>query len=292
MNMSAILQSRFDSAREDRILKALSSFRDEIIEEITTLKQLLLTSFVHSSLEQTTSESPVHAHAVNLLNDLFRTKMQEFMSVASSSTGTSLHDSNFELTEKEDSDCDELNTSQVSTSDNEPTSQICESHVNSSNPEKFNYVPEVDCIKSETSEILEVPLQSSTSHTSMLETLHQQSEHNSNPSNTDLFNWPIPNHSGSLQDFSLLDCNSKQSFSCNECGKVFTYKSGLQKHLRVHTGSRPYVCKLCGKSFAQKGSLKYHINIHTGEKPFKCSICGKSFIHRGNLNYHVRKHKH
>ncbi|XP_039648973.1 zinc finger protein 544-like [Perca fluviatilis] len=67
----------------------------------------------------------------------------------------------------------------------------------------------------------------------------------------------------------------KKPFSCSVCKKAFERSGHLQTHMRVHTGEKPFSCYVCNKAFSVRGSLKAHMRIHTGEKPFSCSVCKK-----------------
>ena len=49
--------------------------------------------------------------------------------------------------------------------------------------------------------------------------------------------------------------NSREK-SCNICDKKFLKPSQLVRHMRVHTGERPFACLMCRKSFNQKNALQ------------------------------------
>ncbi|XP_073403879.1 uncharacterized protein [Dendrobates tinctorius] len=82
----------------------------------------------------------------------------------------------------------------------------------------------------------------------------------------------------------------KKPYSCSECEKSFTQKSGLAAHVRSHTGEKPFSCLKCGKCFTVKSSLVNHEKRHTGEKLYSCSECEKCFTQKSHLVAHERSH--
>uniref|UniRef100_A0A671UAC0 C2H2-type domain-containing protein n=1 Tax=Sparus aurata TaxID=8175 RepID=A0A671UAC0_SPAAU len=82
----------------------------------------------------------------------------------------------------------------------------------------------------------------------------------------------------------------EKPFSCEECGKRFSYQHVLTEHTKIHTGEKPFSCGECGKRFSLQPNLTRHMRIHTGEKPFSCGECGKRFSQQQDLISHTRIH--
>jgi len=65
-------------------------------------------------------------------------------------------------------------------------------------------------------------------------------------------------------------------YPCENCAKVFSDPSNLQRHIRSHhVGARSHACPECGKTFATSSGLKQHTHIHSSVKPFQCEVCFK-----------------
>ncbi|KAG5856186.1 zinc finger protein 16-like [Anguilla anguilla] len=51
---------------------------------------------------------------------------------------------------------------------------------------------------------------------------------------------------------------SGSDIQCLQCGRSFSLKSNLKKHMLIHSGVRPYSCPDCGRTFNQSGNVLRH----------------------------------
>ncbi|XP_044161959.1 oocyte zinc finger protein XlCOF7.1-like [Bufo gargarizans] len=77
---------------------------------------------------------------------------------------------------------------------------------------------------------------------------------------------------------------------CERCGKQFGNKASLSRHMKSHTGERPFLCNVCGKSFSCRNHVVTHQRIHTGERPYTCEECGRKFTNHNHLVLHKVVH--
>ncbi|XP_026058891.1 hypermethylated in cancer 2 protein-like [Carassius auratus] len=89
---------------------------------------------------------------------------------------------------------------------------------------------------------------------------------------------------------SLKDVDTVRPFPCNICGKMFTQRGTMTRHMRSHLGLKPFACEECGMRFTRQYRLTEHMRVHSGEKPYKCQVCGGKFTQQRNLISHMRMH--
>lgn len=102
----------------------------------------------------------------------------------------------------------------------------------------------------------------------------------------------------------LVLSKSSPRVACQICG-VETLKQHMPRHMRKHTGVKPFTCGECGTSFSRKDKLKEHIRKHQPDyktapvskdkrvnetKVLKCRKCDFSTEDKEAMKNHRKTH--
>ena len=84
-----------------------------------------------------------------------------------------------------------------------------------------------------------------------------------------MFAWneiSIPGFSDMPDSYAARKAKTKTPFICPVCGTLNRDSYQLKRHMRSHTGERPYTCSVCGKTFKRREHLTSHTSsVH--DKP-------------------------
>ncbi|KAL4659784.1 early growth response protein 1-like [Arapaima gigas] len=84
----------------------------------------------------------------------------------------------------------------------------------------------------------------------------------------------------------------ERPYACpvDTCNRRFSRSDELTRHIRIHTGQKPFQCRICMRNFSRSDHLTTHIRTHTGEKPFACDVCGRKFARSDERKRHTKIH--
>lgn len=84
----------------------------------------------------------------------------------------------------------------------------------------------------------------------------------------------------------------ERPYACpvESCDRRFSRSDELTRHIRIHTGQKPFQCRICMRQFSRSDHLTTHVRTHTGEKPFSCDVCGRKFARSDEKKRHAKVH--
>ncbi|KAK8732441.1 hypothetical protein OTU49_007093 [Cherax quadricarinatus] len=100
----------------------------------------------------------------------------------------------------------------------------------------------------------------------------------------------VPNSSGKSLETSVR-AHKVEKCKCSECSRTFSSKSGLGKHMKVHTREKPYQCSICLKVFKEPINLRSHMRLGHLAVVYQCPECMENFKTKTDLATHLSSHQ-
>ena len=80
------------------------------------------------------------------------------------------------------------------------------------------------------------------------------------------------------------------SYHCKLCADSFFTENDLNNHEKTkHVKIQTYQCKICNYCSLEKSLMIRHMRTHSGQRPFYCKECGYAFTTKANCERHIRK---
>ncbi|XP_030370652.1 zinc finger protein 774 [Scaptodrosophila lebanonensis] len=101
-------------------------------------------------------------------------------------------------------------------------------------------------------------------------------------------------HKVALYKHKMIHDNDTKRLECQVCEFKTRTKAHLERHMRSHTGAKPFCCPVCNKRFSQMYNMKAHLREHENpgcnrQRRFHCPKCTHSFINEQNFVNHVQR---